>query len=69
MHIEFSAFLDMVFPSPWPGSPRPAVQFIHTQAFYQPVVIPAAAGIQAFFKDILDSRVRGNDGSKAFRKA
>ena len=49
MHNEFIAFSDMAIPSPWPGCPRPAVQFTHTQAFYQPVVIPAEAGIQAFF--------------------
>jgi len=69
MSIELIAFSEMVFPSPWPGFPRPAVQFSPTQAFYQPGVVPAKArgrvlstGIQAFFKDILDSRVRGNVG-------
>jgi hypothetical protein len=69
MHNEFIAFSDMAIPSPWPGCPRPAVQFMQTQACYQPVVIPAKAGIQAFFKNILDSRLRGNDGSTTFRKA
>jgi len=37
--------------------------------FYPIFVIPAQAGIQAFFKNILDSRVRGNDGSTTFPKA
>jgi len=69
MQIEFIAFSGIVFPSPWPGCPRPALHFTHTQVFYQPVVFPAKAGIQAFFKSILDSRVRGNDGSTIFRKA
>jgi len=68
MAVEFIAFSDMVFPSPCPGCPPLAVQFTPTQAFYQAVVIPAKAGIQAFFKHILDSRVRGNDGLTTFRK-
>jgi hypothetical protein len=38
-----------------------AVQFAHPGASYQAVVIPAEAGIQAFFNCILDSRLRGND--------
>jgi len=49
--------------------PATCIQFMQTQACYQPVVIPAKAGIQAFLKNILDSRVRGNDGSTTFQKA
>jgi hypothetical protein len=30
------------------------------------IFIPAKAGIQASFNGILDSRLRGNDGSAAF---
>jgi len=50
MQIEFIAFSHMFYPSRWPGCRQPAVQFTNSQAIYQPVVIPAKAGIQAFLK-------------------
>jgi hypothetical protein len=66
--IEFFPFSAMVLRSPWSGRPRPGVQLAQSEASYQPVVIPAKAGIQAFFNSILDSRLRGNDGSTPFLK-
>jgi hypothetical protein len=75
--IEFFPFSAMVLRSPWSGRPRPGVQLAQPEASYQPVVIPAklvpagfkpGAGIQAFFNSILDSRLRGNDGSTPFLK-
>ena len=75
MEIEFLAFSAMVLHFPWSGCPRPAVQLAQPSASYQPVVIPAklvpagfkpGAGIQASFNGILDSRLRGNDGSIPF---
>jgi hypothetical protein len=64
--IEFLAFSAMVLHFPWSGCPRPAVQLAQPSPSYQPVVIPAKAGIQASFNGILDSRLRGNDGSAPF---
>jgi len=64
--VEFFGFSAMVFHSPWSGCPRLAVQLAQPGASYQPVVIPAEAGIQASFSGILDSRLRGNDVSTHF---
>jgi hypothetical protein len=69
MPIEFLAYTAIVLRSQRPGSPRPAVQFTQAETNDHAVVIPAKAGIQASFNGILDSRVRGNDGSTTFRKA
>jgi len=77
VEIEFLVFSAMVLHFPWSGCPRPAVQLAQPSASYQPVVIPAklvpagfkpGAGIQASFDGILDSRLRGNDGSTPFSK-
>ena len=68
MPIEFLAYSAIVLQSQRPGSLRPAVQFTRAETNDQPVVIPAKAGIQASFNGILDSRLRGNDGSTPFEK-
>ena len=63
---EFLAYSAIVLRSRRPGSPRPAVQFTQAETNDQPVVIPEKAGIQVSFNGILDSRLRGNDGSTSF---
>ncbi len=65
MPIEFFAYSAIVLRSQRPGSLRPAVQFTQAETNDQLVVIPAKAGIQGSFNDILDSRLRGNDGLTA----
>jgi hypothetical protein len=64
--IEFLAFWAMVLHSPWSGFPQVAVRLAPLGASDQLVVIPAKAGIQSSFNRILDSRLRGNDGSTPF---
>jgi hypothetical protein len=64
--LEFFSFSAILLHFPWSGCPRPAVQLAQPGASYQPVVIPAEAGIQAYFNSILDSRLRGNDRSTLF---
>jgi len=66
VRIEFLTFSAMVLHSLWSGCPRPAVQWAQPETSYRPLVIPAKAGIQASFNGILDSRLRGNDGSTPF---
>jgi hypothetical protein len=65
MAIEIFAFSAMYSHSLRSGCPQRAVQFTQTRAIDPPAVIPAKAGIQASFNGILDSRLRGNDGSRA----
>jgi hypothetical protein len=68
MPIESLAYSAIVLRSQRPGSPRPTVQLTQAETNDQPVVIPAKAGIQASFDGILDSRLRGNNGSTPFEK-
>jgi hypothetical protein len=65
MAIEIFAFSAMYSHSLRSGCPQRAVLFTQTRAIDPPAVIPAKAGIQASFNGILDSRLRGNDGSRA----
>jgi hypothetical protein len=45
---------------------RDLLSNLHSLERYQPFGIPAKAGIQASSNGILDSRLRGNDGSTPF---
>jgi hypothetical protein len=65
MAVEIFAFSAMNSHSLRSGCPQRAVLFTQTRAIDPPAVIPAEAGIQVSFNGILDSRLRGNDGSTA----